>query len=202
VKPGATAADIKAMRLDDAETIYRNAYWNVLRCDELPAGLDYAVFDYGVNSGVSRAAKVLQRLLGLTDDGGVTDAVLAAVRKGNAADLAARLCDERLAFLKQLKTWPVFGTGWTRRVAEVRTAALAMASAPAPASLGTAPHAVAGVVVVAGAAAAQQAHQSGARPEIIVAIVVAAIALAVAGWLAWRWWQGRPQNQPITGEQP
>ncbi|MBN8965586.1 MAG: secretion activator protein, partial [Rhizobiales bacterium] len=55
VKADATAADIKAMRVEEAETIYRAAYWDAMRCDDLAAGLDYAVFDYGVNSGIGRA---------------------------------------------------------------------------------------------------------------------------------------------------
>ena len=54
------------MKLADAAKIYRARYWDALRCDELPAGLDYAVFDYGVNSGIGRAAKVMARLLGQT----------------------------------------------------------------------------------------------------------------------------------------
>src|SRR5690349_24305390 len=64
LKPGASAADVRAMRLDEARAIYRAHYWAALRCDELPAGLDYALFDYGVNSGIGRAARVLQRLVG------------------------------------------------------------------------------------------------------------------------------------------
>jgi lysozyme family protein len=128
VKPDGIAADVKAMRLDQAKAIYRAAYWDTLRCDHLPAGLDYAVFDYGVNSGIGRAARVLQRLLGLPDDGRMTEVVLAAARARDPAEMIARLCDERLAFLKTLKTWPVFGAGWSRRVAEVRAVALDMAA--------------------------------------------------------------------------
>ena len=132
VKASATAADVCAMRLDEAKAIYRDKYWNAMRCDELAAGLDYAVFDYGINSGVGRAVKVLQRLLTLPDDGRMTDAVIAAARKQDAAGLTMRLCDERLAFLKRLKTWPVFGAGWGRRVSEVRAAALALTGQAAP----------------------------------------------------------------------
>jgi lysozyme family protein len=129
VKPDATPADVRAMRVDEAKAIYRAHYWDAMRCDKLPAGLDYAVFDFGVNSGNSRAVKYLQRLLGVAVDGRVGDETLAAADNGNAAELAARLCDARLAFLKQLKTWPVFGAGWGRRVAEVRAVALGMAKA-------------------------------------------------------------------------
>ncbi|MEX2035152.1 MAG: glycosyl hydrolase 108 family protein [Xanthobacteraceae bacterium] len=212
LNPSATAADVRAMRLDEAKAIYRTKYWAALRCDELPPGLDYALFDYGVNSGTGRAGKVLQRLLGAADDGRIGDALLAAIRQCDARELIARLCDERLAFLKRLKTWPVFGSGWGRRVAEVRAVALVMAeSGRAPASArevrqsGTpgkgvvpinsqAQRSTAGGIAAAGAAAAQQAHHAGARTFTILAIVLAAAALAVAGWLAWRWRQRHLQE--------
>jgi lysozyme family protein len=136
-KADATAADLRAMTAAEAAAIYRRHYWDALCCDDLPAGVDYAVFDYGVNSGVGRAGKVLRRLLGLPDrTHAVTAEVLAAVAGRDAGRLIEALCDERLAFLKRLKTWPAFGRGWARRVAEVRAAALAMAgsaAAPAPA---------------------------------------------------------------------
>jgi lysozyme family protein len=44
------------------------------------------------------------------------------------------ICDERLHFLRGLKTWPVFGTGWGRRVGGIRAAAHALAQANAGAS--------------------------------------------------------------------
>lgn len=124
-----TAADVRNMKRADAARIYRARYWHALRCDELPAGLDYAVFDYGVNSGTGRAAKVMQRLLGIGAGATMTDAVIAGVRSASPSALIARLCDERLAFLKSLRTWPVFGAGWGRRVADVRRDSLAMAKA-------------------------------------------------------------------------
>lgn len=136
VKSDATAADVRAMTVAQAKTIYRARYWDAQRCDELSAGVDYAVFDYGVNSGIGRSGKVLRRLLALPDrTHQVTDAVVDAARRVDAAVLIAAICDERLRFLKSLKTWPVFGKGWGRRVAEVRAAALAMAEqATAPPS--------------------------------------------------------------------
>jgi hypothetical protein len=54
VNPDATAADIRALPAETAKTIYRERYWDAMRCDDLPAGVDYAVFDYGVNSGIAR----------------------------------------------------------------------------------------------------------------------------------------------------
>ena len=67
MKPVAGAADVKAMKLDEAKAIYRAKYWDAQRCDELPAGVDDAVFDYGVNSGIGRSGKVLRRCLRLVD---------------------------------------------------------------------------------------------------------------------------------------
>jgi lysozyme family protein len=133
-KADASAADVRALPLSVAREIYRKRYWAALRCDELPAGVDYAVFDYGVNSGVARAGRVLRRRLGLPDSPASVDAtVIAAARRADAAKLVRALCAERLAFLKALKTWPVFGRGWSRRVAGVEAAALAMAAAASPA---------------------------------------------------------------------
>jgi lysozyme family protein len=129
VKVNATAADVRRMRLDEAKIIYREKYWDAQRCDELPAGVNYAVFDYGVNSGTGRSGKVLRRTLGLPVDSiTVTDAVIAGGRAADPKILIAAICEERLRFLQALKTWPVFGTGWGRRVAEVKSTALKMAA--------------------------------------------------------------------------
>jgi lysozyme family protein len=128
VKPEATAANVQAMTLDEAKMIYRTKYWDVVRCDELPSGIDYAVFDYGVNSGVTRAGRVLRRVLKLADDSSaVSDAVITAAQAADVQSVIVAICDERLAFLQSLKTWSVFGKGWGRRVAEVKSAALAIA---------------------------------------------------------------------------
>lgn len=210
VNPAATAADIRAMQLSEAKAIYREKYWNAMHCDELPGGLDYAVFDYGVNSGISRAVKVLQRLVGLNDDGRMDDTLLTAVARHNAADLVARLCDERLSFLKSLSTWPVFGAGWGRRVADVRRASLAlarggMAEEPRPNVSGrasvqpgrTAPGAAAGGAVIAGGVATQAAHATGASWPAIAGVVLLTLLAAAACWFGWRWWQARRQDAPV-----
>ncbi|MFN3349635.1 glycoside hydrolase family 108 protein [Pseudorhodoplanes sp.] len=205
-----TAADVRAMKVADAAKIYRARYWHALRCDELPAGLDYAVFDYGVNSGIGRAARVMQRLLGIGHGTAMTDAVIAAARRTNAANLIERLCDERLAFLKALRTWPVFGVGWSRRVAEVRRDALAMARGAAgmPSASGAAtgkgrvpaPNAArtatAAGAVVAGGGAAQAAAASGASWWLIAAIAGAGLILAVALWAGWSRWHRDRQSAP------
>lgn len=117
----ATAADVRAMTWDQARAVYRPKYWLACRCDQLEGGVDYAVFDYGVNSGVGRVGVVLRRLLGMQDNtSAIDDLVVEAARRRNAKDLADALCAERLAFLRTLSTFGHFGAGWTRRVFDVR----------------------------------------------------------------------------------
>jgi lysozyme family protein len=131
VKPDATAADVRAMKLDEAKAIYRAKYWAAQRCDNLPAGVDDSIFDYGVNSGIGRSGKVLRRVVGLPDNTSVvTDEVLNAVARRDAKAIIIAINDERLRFLKGLKTWPVFGAGWSRRVAEVKAFSLHLAEHP------------------------------------------------------------------------
>jgi lysozyme family protein len=204
VKPGATAADVRAMKLGEAKRIYREKYWNAMRCDELPAGLDYAVFDYGVNSGIGRSGKVLRRVLGLpADTHAVTRQVLDAVARRDPRALIVAICDERVRFLKSLRTWPVFGKGWSRRVREVRAAALAMAagsprSVPrqcAPGKGAVAVNKAAQTATAAGACAAGTAAATQSNdPWIAVAILTLAIAIAIGGWFFWRWRQRQRQD--------
>jgi len=132
---GKTVDDLKRITNEQVAHIYRMRYWVAVKGDDLPAGLDYAVFDFAVNSGPARAAKYLQRIVGVTQDGVIGPQTLAAVAKHSPAKLITRLCDDRLAFLKGLSTWPTFGKGWSRRVEDVRHDALAMVGATqAPAS--------------------------------------------------------------------
>lgn len=133
-KPGASVADLKAISDDMLHRIYRDGYWNKVRGDQLPSGLDYAVFDFAVNSGPSRAAKYLQGILGVEQDGVIGSKTLNALADRNVKELVNALCDARLAFLKRLPTWGTFGKGWSSRVAGVRKKALAMAGEPAESS--------------------------------------------------------------------
>lgn len=123
-----TINDMRSLPLWFAEKVYKAKYWDALNCDQLEPGVDYAVFDYGVNSGVGRSGRVLRRVLGLSDtNSAVTADVITAANKRNASWLAAAVCDERLSYLKGLKTWLTFGKGWSRRVSEVRSFSIKIA---------------------------------------------------------------------------
>lgn len=117
--------------ITDAEVgdIYRRQYWDVVRGDQLPIGIDLAVFDHAVNSGPVAAIKMLQRSVGVTADGNFGLVTLNAVQRAKPRELVLTLTKSRQGFLERLKTFKVFGRGWTRRVTAVRTTALVMIGA-------------------------------------------------------------------------
>lgn len=123
---GLAVQDVRRMTVEERNSIYRKKYWVGSRCDELPAGVDYCVFDGSVNSGVAQSVKWLQRALGVSADGHIGDHTLLAARDADHAQLVRSVCDQRLRFLQSLRTFPTFGKGWTRRVNEVRSAAMSM----------------------------------------------------------------------------
>lgn len=104
----------------ERDTIYRRCYWQPSGAEELPAGVDYAVFDFAVNSGVGRALRELQRIVFATPDGKwgpqTHTCVQGFVAQHDAGTLSDALCAARMRFLQSLPTFVTFGRGWTRRV--------------------------------------------------------------------------------------
>ena len=123
----------KQMRALTPETVaplYKKKYWDACRANDLVSGLDYAVFDVAVNSGVGRAVMFLQSCVGAIPDGGYGPATAALVEKAQQeypARLISLYCSKRLGFLESLATFATFGKGWSRRVAEVKSKATSMA---------------------------------------------------------------------------
>lgn len=119
---GLKQQSVKLISSTEVEQIYRNSYWKLIRGDDLPAGLDYAVFDYAVNSGVGRALRYLQAGLGFKGDdvdGVIGNMTLNAAREAMRKDeekVIVSYCGDRMRFLRGLSTFGTFGTGWTRRV--------------------------------------------------------------------------------------
>jgi lysozyme family protein len=123
-------SDLRALTEADAASVFKRFYWDKVEADLLPSGIDYAVADFAVNAGPTRAAQHLQRALGVKDDGDIGPITIEAARKANAAAIIDRVCDSRLAFKRGLSTWATFGRGWTARVAGVRVTAKAWATLP------------------------------------------------------------------------
>lgn len=191
----------------ELEGIYRQNYWNVVRGDDLPSGLDHPTFDGGVNSGPSRGAKWLQQALGVKADGIVGIATLqAAMSTPDKASVARKACELRRSFLKGLKTFSTFGKGWMRRVAEVEAHSVTLALAAAGMTGSAAAEklseygdqnqskakAAAGQAVTTGTGAAgagagtTQPDLTGLDTTGLIALGIVALILASAALILWR----------------
>ncbi len=192
-KPDATANDVRTMPKSVAQQIYKSKYWNVVSGDALPAGVDDTVFDYGVNSGNSRAGKVLRRVLGMPDtDWHVTPLVIAECNKRDPKDVINAIDDERLRFLQGLKIWPTYGRGWTTRVKEVRQFSLQLAdhqvtvtpTTPTdPQGKGIHPPPNKGPIITGGGAATVASggliHWLGAHPALTAVVIAACVVVLI-----------------------
>lgn len=110
----------------DVEPIYRRNYWERCRCGDLPSGVDWALFDWAVNSGTGRAAKALQKAVGATEDGSIGPQTLMKVGEVEPINIINRMAHYREQFYRELSTFDTFGRGWLRRNDETREQAIAM----------------------------------------------------------------------------
>jgi len=125
-----TDIDEEGMRnltVEDVMPIYRRNYWERCRCQDLPDGIDWAVFDWAVNSGTGRAAKALQRAVGTLEDGAIGPQTLMCVGNEKPEEIINRIAIHRDSFYRELSTFDTFGRGWLRRNDETREQALDMA---------------------------------------------------------------------------
>lgn len=192
-----SAAEVRALTLKEATNIYRAGYWTQSGGDLLPSGLDYAAFDFGVNSGPARAVRALQGVVGTVQDGSLGPMTLAAVRAypGGVEKLIRDYCAARMAFLRGLTSkktgFPVNGRGWTIRVMGkdpkgawadqpgVIGHALAMArSGPLTAEVAEGPDLPDGVATETSAKATPGKTNPWSKPETIIQGVAGASGLS------------------------
>jgi len=122
-----TETEMRKLTPDAVQTFYKLQYWDKLKGDQLPPGVDYAAFDLAVNSGVSRAARYLQQIAGVVQDGVIGPKSLEAILACDPKQTVEAICEMRLDFLKRLSKFSVYGKGWAGRVARVQSKAEDMA---------------------------------------------------------------------------
>ncbi len=184
-KPGATKDDLRKISVAEVEKIYRVGYWDKTGCETLPHGVDLAVFDLAVNSGPKRALDYLKA----SDKGQVP------------SELVRAICARRMSFVRGLKTFDVFGKGWTRRITDIETLGVAMALArglakakmmaqvpesKAPAAFGAMVGNGPAAVSAGGLAAGLSSVWFGTVTESYVTVAIVAVTVALAVFLGWR----------------
>lgn len=187
---------------NELESIYRNSYWNIVRGDDLPSGIDLAVFDFAVNSGPVRAVRELQKVLGVNTDGQVGNLTLSAVRSRDAGALIDAYQAARLAYVESLDDFKYFGKGWKSRIERIRKVARGYATGnnpvvPPPLADGAAEKAdprklkvsktttgkgtITTTIGVAGSAVTDAAHQISPMASVSTALQIVFVLLTIAG---------------------
>ena len=109
--------DIKNLTLAESKAIYRRDYWDRLQADTLPESVRFDLFDTAVNSGPGTAGRLLQRAVGVAEDGQIGPVTIKAVKAMTPWEIRAKFNACRLHFMTDLSVWPTFGKGWARRIA-------------------------------------------------------------------------------------
>jgi len=115
------AGEMAALTKQMVIPFYKKTFWDACKCDLLPTGVDYALFDASVNMGCSRAIKLLQEAIGATADGVIGPKTLALIEETNPIEMLDKFSEAKNNFYRSLPTFATFGKGWLARVASVQT---------------------------------------------------------------------------------
>ena len=114
--------DLRSLTVGEAEPLYRSNYWDACRCQELPNGVDLMIFDCAVNQGPGRAKRLLQRALGVAEDGVLGQVSMKAALSHDRLTLIDELAAQRAVHYARLDR--AFHLGWFRRLSAVHRRAL------------------------------------------------------------------------------
>ena len=116
--------DVTNLTWAQAKDVYFKRYWAAGKCENMPGRVAVLHFDGCVNHGVGRAAKFLQRALGVTDDGVIGNGTLGALNSKDAIEVCNSICDQRTKFYDRIiandPSQAKFRNGWMRRIDEMR----------------------------------------------------------------------------------
>jgi lysozyme family protein len=209
---------VQAMTLAEAEDIYRTKYAAAIRYNDLPAGVDVEMYDYGVNSGISRPIRSVRAILSIPGGGVMDQRLLDAIKKADPVKLIEAISAERLHFMHAIRggsAWAEFGGGWGARVADLKAYALHLAAAPGTVAEPTAPdltnvslpkakHGDPEIVnktvkgtVAAGTASGTGSHFAGMPPELI-AILVGFVVVGGVGYVLYHKQKAANDNATVV----
>lgn len=118
--------DIENLTMQDAASIARTKYWTPAGCDHLPEAVALCVFDFAYNAGVHESVKILQRALGLTEDGAFGSHTQAAATAEDPRYVVSKFTAARIDAYTQMHGWNTFGQGWRDRALHTQQKALSL----------------------------------------------------------------------------
>lgn len=114
-----TKKDVMLLTPEIAQAIYKEWYWDKVRADELPDGVDYMVFDCAILHGANRAARYLQLALGVKVDDIIGPKTLEAAHTAEPSVVIEKIEHLRRQRARSRPNWKTYGTGWTNRINRV-----------------------------------------------------------------------------------
>lgn len=124
--PHLTPEDLRRITQEEVYDIYKTGYWDTVKADDLPDGVDFVVFDMAINAGPGRAAKLLQEVLGVNVDGRIGPITLRTANQASPDITIRAYTNARAEYYQSLPHFPTFGRGWLRRTHESEQIALSM----------------------------------------------------------------------------
>lgn len=129
VSPAATEQDIIDMTEEHARALFKKHFWDRVSGDNYAPALALCVFDCAINQGTGTAIKILQRALGVKDDGVFGQKSLAAVHRRQPVELIGDYLSRRAKRYAKTKGIDRYGRGWMRRLFTIHHEALFMLGA-------------------------------------------------------------------------
>lgn len=124
------AGEMKALTVEMVKPFYKSQYWDKVKGDSLPSGVDYMAFDFAVNAGVGQSSKFVQRAVGAVADGAIGPATLALVNKASPRAVILGITNQKEAFYRGIvernASQSMFLKGWLNRCKDVEAKSLAM----------------------------------------------------------------------------
>ena len=118
-----TEQEMRSLTREDVTPFYKQMYWDAVRADDLPSGLDLQLFDFGINAGTHRAMRKLQEMVGSGADGiygpNTAAAIASYIKERGIASAVVHYTDKREDHYRSLSTFSTFGRGWLNRNREV-----------------------------------------------------------------------------------
>ena len=121
-----TEQEMRDLTPDDVAPIYKKNYWDRIKGDYVPSGVDWCLYDWAVNSGSGRPAKAVQRAVGATPDGVIGKQTVGLIMEKDPKYIIDYVYTVRQAFYEGLDDYKHFGRGWSRRNTETLHQAMKM----------------------------------------------------------------------------
>jgi lysozyme family protein len=116
--------DIANLTIDQAKAIYQAQYWVPIKGDLLPCPLSIFMFDCAVNQGAGTAIMLLQKTIGVAQDGILGVGTMSTLAKSDPSYTASRFMANRGLRYTGTRNFDINGLGWMSRLFSVTMEAL------------------------------------------------------------------------------